>query len=137
MHTKTALTAGLASGFVLVFFPSPVLGDAAQPTASGASTCVECCSEDPVCQALAGLADLHSTVDELIPEQGLANSLDAKIEAATASVLDARYTPALNQLDAFENEVNAAEQSGRIYTAVSNIMKTKHDTVKNSISNIR
>jgi len=25
----------------------------------------------------------------------------------------------------------------RFYTAVSNIMKTKHDTVKNSISNIR
>ncbi len=25
----------------------------------------------------------------------------------------------------------------RSYTAVSNIMKTKHDTVKNSISNIR
>jgi hypothetical protein len=25
----------------------------------------------------------------------------------------------------------------RTYTAVSNVMKTKHDTVKNSISNIR
>ena len=25
----------------------------------------------------------------------------------------------------------------RSYTAVSNIMKTKHDTVKNSISNVR
>ena len=25
----------------------------------------------------------------------------------------------------------------RSYTAISNIMKTKHDTVKNSISNVR
>jgi len=30
-----------------------------------------------------------------------------------------------------------AEADNRGYTAVSNIMKTKHDTVKNSISNIR
>lgn len=29
------------------------------------------------------------------------------------------------------------QQENRSYTAVSNIMKTKHDTVKNSISNIR
>ena len=29
------------------------------------------------------------------------------------------------------------QQENRAYTAVSNIMKTKHDTAKNSISNIR
>jgi len=29
------------------------------------------------------------------------------------------------------------QHENRAYTAVSNIMKTKHDTVKNSISNIR
>ena len=29
------------------------------------------------------------------------------------------------------------QQENRRYTAVSNIMKTKHDTVKNSISNVR
>lgn len=29
------------------------------------------------------------------------------------------------------------QQENRAYTTVSNIMKTKHDTVKNSISNIR
>ena len=128
MRTKAALAAGLAAGVVLVLSPSPVLGDAAPPSATNASTCVECCSEDPVCEALAGLADLHSTVDELIPQRGLANSLDVKIEAATASVVGARYTPALNQLDAFGHEVDAAEQSGRISPAVSNIMKSKHDT---------
>jgi len=29
------------------------------------------------------------------------------------------------------------QNENRSYTAVSNIMKTKHDTVKNSISNVR
>ena len=32
---------------------------------------------------------------------------------------------------------NQLQNENRIYTIVSNIMKTKHDTVKNSISNIR
>jgi len=32
---------------------------------------------------------------------------------------------------------NQMQNANRQYTAVSNIMKTKHDTVKNSISNIR
>jgi hypothetical protein len=121
---------------VFALHASPVLG-ARQLPAANVSTCVECCEADAVCQALAGLVDLRATVDELVPQQGLANALEAKLDAATSSVLDLRITPALNQLDAFGHEVDAAEQSGRMYTAVSNIMKTKHDTVKNSISNIR
>ena len=32
---------------------------------------------------------------------------------------------------------NAMQNETRTYTAISNIMKTKHDTVKNSISNVR
>jgi hypothetical protein len=32
---------------------------------------------------------------------------------------------------------NQMQNENRQFTAVSNIMKTKHDTVKNSISNIR
>ena len=32
---------------------------------------------------------------------------------------------------------NQMQHESRSYTAVSNIMKTKHDTVKNSISNVR
>ncbi len=31
---------------------------------------------------------------------------------------------------------NTMQQDNRQYTAISNIMKTKHDTVKNTISNI-
>ena len=32
---------------------------------------------------------------------------------------------------------NQMQNENRQFTAISNIMKTKHDTVKNSISNIR
>jgi hypothetical protein len=111
--------------------------DDAMPSATTASTCSECCEADPVCVALAGLADLRDTVGELVPQAGTANSLDAKLDAATRSVLNLNVTAALNQLDAFGHEVDALEASGRVFTAVSNIMKTKHDTVKNSISNVR
>ena len=37
----------------------------------------------------------------------------------------------------FGHEVDALEASGQVSMLVSNILKTKHDTVKNSISNIR
>ena len=114
---------------------SALAAEAVQP-ATTASTCSQC-EGDAVCEALAGLADLRSTVEQLVPQAGIANSLVAKVDAATRSVLNLNTTPALNQLDAFGHEVDALEASGRMYTAVSNIMKTKHDTVKNSISNIR
>ena len=118
---------------------SALAADAAPPTtsATAASTCAECCEGDAVCEALAGLADLRDTVEELIPQAGIAKSLVAKVDATTRSVLDLNTTAALNQLDAFGHEVDALEASGRTSTAVSNIMKTKHDTVKNSISNVR
>jgi hypothetical protein len=106
-------------------------------TDTSASTCAECCAGDATCEALAGLADLRATVVELVPQAGVANSLVAKIDAATRSVLKLNTIAALNQLDAFGNEVDALEVSDRSSAAVSNIMKTKHDTVKNSISNIR
>ena len=122
---------------VLALGATPTLAaEAAQPAAT-ASTCIQCCEGDAVCEALAGLADLRSTVEQLVPQAGIANSLVAKVDAATRSVLNLNTTPALNQLDAFGHEIDALEASGRMYTAVSNIMKTKHDTVKNSISNVR
>ncbi len=133
----TTVAAVVAILVVLTLGAAPAFAaERAQPAASG-STCIECCEGDAVCEALAGLADLSSTVVELVPQAGIANSLVAKLDAATTSVTALRITPALNQLDAFGNEVNALEQSGQISPAVSNIMKTKHDTVKNSISNIR
>ena len=134
---KTAAAAVVAILVVLALGTTPAFAaERAQPASSG-SSCVECCEADAVCEALAGLADLSDTVVDLVPQAGIANSLVAKLDAATSSVIALNVTPALNQLDAFGHEVNALEQSGRISAAVSNIMKTKHDTVKNSISNIR
>lgn len=109
----------------------------AAPPSTNASTCIECCEGYPVCQTVVQLADLHNTVTELVPAAGLANSLVAKVDAATHSVLDRNFTPALNQLDAFGHEVDALAASGQVAPSVSNILKTKHDTVTNSISNIR
>lgn len=96
-----------------------------------ASTC------DAQCDALLSLANLGGTVEELVSEQGLQNSLVAKVDAATSSVEDLRTTPALNQLGAFDNEVAADEQSGKTTTATSDVLKAKSDAAKNAIGNIR
>jgi hypothetical protein len=137
VHAKLVTGLVLASLSVLVLQAAPTVASGTAQPAAAASSCVECCEGDAVCRALAGLADLRGTVLELVPQAGTANSLVAKVDAATGSVLRGNVTPALNQLDAFGHEVDALEASGRVSPAVSNIMKTKHDTVKNSISNIR
>src|SRR5205807_6940970 len=115
------LDAVLAKGSVIAFLiavvaalsvgATPALADDSAQPAATASTCVECCEGDLVCQALAGLADLQGTVVELVPQAGTANSLLAKLDAATNSVLDLRVTPALNQLDAFDHEGDALAPS--------------------------
>jgi hypothetical protein len=105
-------------------------------TAVAAST--DCVSDDDaVCEVVSELADLHATVDQLVPDAGIANSLDVKVDAVTGAVLAGRYGAALNVLDAFDREVTALAKENRSYTAISNIMKTKHDTIKNSLSNVR
>ena len=136
MRTSKVVVALLAIGIALGL-ASPISGAVADQSDSSASICGECCGEDAVCQALSDLANLRGSVEELVPDQGIANSLIVKVDAATKSVVALRITPALNQLDAFANEVNAQEQSGQISSSVSNVLKTRHDTAKNSISNIR
>jgi hypothetical protein len=118
----------------LVLFAGMLL--AAQANASSDTGCGEGQSESQ-CAALLALADLRGTVDDLVVDGALAHSLDVKIDAATSSVLALRITPALNELDAFGNEVSAAEKSGGLFSAISNILKNKHDTVKNTIQNVR
>ena len=101
------------------------------------SACVECCEGDAVCEAVAALTDLRSSVDELIPQAGTAKSLDAKLIAAADSVAALNTTAALRQLDAFGHEVDALAKSGQLSASVSNVLKTKHDTAKNSVGNVR
>jgi hypothetical protein len=79
---------------------------------SSSSECGECCSDEGVRAAHEDLRELRGTIDELVPETGLANALDAKVDTATRSVLAARYDTAINQIDAFGNQVAAAENSG-------------------------
>ncbi len=86
---------------------------------------------------LAELTDLRATVDAQVPDAQLAKSLDAQIDAIAASVRASQYSAAALQLDAFGNQVDAAEKTGKLGGAISNVLKTKHDTVKNSIGNIR
>jgi hypothetical protein len=129
MFKRTTLAAIVAVG---VAFAVALPAAGAQP-----STCVECCEGNAACEALAELADLHASVDELVPDAGIATSLDAKVDATTASVLDSRIVPALNQIDAFGNEVDGLQRAGQLSAATSNALKAKHDAVKSSINNIR
>jgi hypothetical protein len=80
--------------------------------------------------------------------QKLASSWDAKVAEVRTTC---EKTPTCNKVTTAKtiSETNMSfnlqylqlqsqmQHENRSYTAVSNIMKTKHDTVKNSISNIR
>jgi hypothetical protein len=62
-----------------------------------------------------------------------------RLRAATAGTADAqalRDSVARFELQYLRLQ-SAMQHENRSYTAVSNIMKTKHDTVKNTISNVR
>jgi hypothetical protein len=71
---------------------------------------------DPGCQVLVGLANLRSETEQLIPPP-FEHSFIVKIDAATASAQRSDYRAALNQINALDNELNAAVQSGQISEA--------------------
>src|SRR6478735_1926960 len=75
------------------------------------------CEDESVCTAIFELQDLGASVVELVPQHGLANSFIAKVEAATRSVIDGRYGPAADQLDALQHAMDAA--SDRMEAAIS------------------
>ena len=55
--------------------------------------------------------------------EGNANSLAAKLSAASASIERRQHTPAANQLRAFLNEVQAMERSGRLGATDANALR--------------
>lgn len=61
------------------------------------------------------------------------SSLSEQLSAATKQMQETQMSFNLQYLQ-LQSQM---QHENRSYTAVSNIMKTKHDTVKNSISNIR
>jgi hypothetical protein len=77
----------------------------------------------------------EKTMKFLEKVETLANSADgsADLLAATQEMQEMQMSFNLQYLQLQSKMQN----ENRSYTAVSNIMKTKHDTVKNSISNIR
>jgi hypothetical protein len=88
----------------------------------------------------------HAQIHELSNEIGkLYTALSAQV-AAVGSALDSpdlaqRVAAMIQTLQSFDLQYlqlqSQMQNENRSYTAVSNIMKTKHDTVKNSISNVR
>jgi DNA repair exonuclease SbcCD ATPase subunit len=112
---------------------------------------------DQIQSDLAALNQHHQSYREAAEKlDGLYSNLSKKAEAvskAARAVKPERPDPgAVSQLLAATQQMQETQMSfnlqylqlqsqmqneNRAYTAVSNIMKTKHDTVKNSISNLR
>jgi hypothetical protein len=70
----------------------------------------------------------------------LAADLVAKLTASQAELLQATKQMQEAQMSfnlQYLQLQSQMQNENRSYTAISNIMKTKHDTVKNSISNVR
>ena|SRR5688500_8321913 len=76
-------------------------------------------------------------IAETPEEKALAES-DRQLVERTAELLSKRTAEAEMSFNMQYLQLQSQMQhENRSYTAVSNIMRTKHDTVKNSISNIR
>ena len=132
MLKQIALAAAATTSSIVLSLSSTLAAPAAAAIAPPASSC------EIQCDALGELAGLRAAVDELVFQAGLARSLDAKVDAATRSVLADRPTTALNQLDAFDNELTAADQAGKVSTTTSSILKARSDASKQgAISYVR
>lgn len=109
----------VASGWAAAQVPSTSKAPGAGPQAA----------ERYVIDVGADLASLESHFQKYRQAAEQLSELYAKLSAKTEmrAELNPQYLQLMSQM---QHEV-------RSYTAVSNIMKTKHDTVKNSISNIR
>lgn len=86
---------------------------------------------------LAELTDLRATVDAQVPDAQLAKSLDAQIDAIAASVRASQYSAAALQLDAFGNQVDAAEKTGKLGGAISNVLKSTQNAASAMTANIK
>jgi hypothetical protein len=94
-------------------------------------------TSESACAALVALGDLRGAVEELVQQPGTEHSLVVKVDAATKSVLALRVVPALNALGAFDHEVVAGENAGRVSEITSNVLKARSDTAKNAVQNTR
>lgn len=84
------------------------------------------------------IAELTTSVERLV--QAADDAASALPGEARQHLLDAAKAMQETQMSfnlQYLQLQSQMQHENRSYTAVSNIMKTKHDTVKNSISNIR
>lgn len=84
-------------------------------------------------EASGELGRLFAQQSEFVLEVAKARRSQADLLKATENMQETQMSFNLQYLQLQSQMQN----ENRSYTAVSNIMKTKHDTVKNSISNIR
>jgi hypothetical protein len=82
---------------------------------------------------LAKLLEIHGRLYEASVELGRLFVQQGALLEATTGMQETQMSFNLQYLELQSQMQN----ENRSYTAVSNIMKTKHDTVKNSIKNIR
>jgi hypothetical protein len=68
-----------------------------------------------------------------VPQEDSTGDSPAWLDKATKAIQETQGFFNLEQLQL----LSRMQRENRAYTAVSNLMKTKHDTVKNSISNVR
>jgi hypothetical protein len=88
-------------------------------------------------QLIETMAALHERANDSLAQYfdqaAAARPGEASLLAATKLMQETQMSFNLQYLE-LQSQM---QQENRSYTAISNIMKTKHDTVKNSISNIR
>jgi hypothetical protein len=88
-------------------------------------------------KASEGMSQIHSALSSKVGS--LCNSAEkARVSPAeVAKALDELCDTNRNSSTQYLQLQTAMQQDNRQYTTVSNVLKTKHDTVKNSINNIR
>lgn len=111
---------------------------------------------EKVSAGLASVSSLTQTLDDIDEQLNNDNtSTRAGVSTSRSNIRSVRSTIAAIQTDLSNNNIAEAQTKmqmlnsqllslqqslqnlGKQYTTVSNVLKTKHDTVKNSISNIR
>jgi polyhydroxyalkanoate synthesis regulator phasin len=85
-----------------------------------------------------GVGNATALVDQLVASgkisSGNGNSLDGKLDAALKQIDAGKNTPAVNQLNAFLNELDAMVKSGRLSAADADALRTTVQRVIRSLS---
>ena len=101
---------------------------------------------DPKSQAQQALADLRADLDKLIEiHNAYRQSVEALAAAGSGGSRQGQLMNATRQMQQMNQSFNLQylqlqqkmQADNRKFTLLSNIMKTKHDTAKNAINNVR